>query len=126
MPLRLRHPEMQKWSTVQQRRRFWPRAFLGNALVGIALHFLHILAFDTDQPGRAVTPRRMQIAFVIKIGHARGQPVFPHRPRLAGPPFAGARDREIIAHDGPWSCGWLPLASWWTWPRMQKPSSGSS
>src|SRR5690348_9805233 len=75
------------------------KAGLCDALVRIAFHLFHVLAFDANEAGRAVAPRRMQIPFVIEIGLARGQLVFPDRPRLPWLSLAWPGDREVIGHD---------------------------
>src|SRR5215472_8875572 len=71
---------------------------LGDALVGEALDLLHILAFDANEAGRALAPRRMQVAFIVEIGHAGCEPVLPDGARLARLSFAGARHRLVIGH----------------------------
>src|SRR5215831_12440489 len=72
---------------------------LGDAFVGEALHLLHVFAFDADKTGCAFAPWRVQIAFVIEIGHSGCQRVILDVPRLAWPTLAGPRDRLIIGHD---------------------------
>src|SRR5579872_5821866 len=71
----------------------------GDPLVRVPLHLLHVLAFDADQPGRAVAPRRVQVALIVEIGRARRQRVVLDPARLAGLSLAGAGDREILGHD---------------------------
>src|SRR5438067_12656808 len=75
-----------------------PYRRLRDALVGEALDFLHVLALDTDQPGRPVAPRRVQVALIVEIGHAGLQRVILDPAGLPRPSLAGARDRFIIGH----------------------------
>ena len=58
----------------------------------------HVLALDADQPGRAVAPRRVQIAFIVEIRHAGFQRVVLDPSRLPRFSLAGARDRLIVGH----------------------------
>src|SRR5262249_22123636 len=72
----------------------------GDELVWEALHLIHIFTFDTDQAGCPVASRRMQIALVIEISHARGQRIFLDRTRLSRRAFARARHRLVVGHHG--------------------------
>src|SRR5580693_348555 len=47
-----------------------PPNALTDTIIGETLDLLHVLAFDADQPRRAVTPRRMQVAFIVEVGGA--------------------------------------------------------
>jgi uncharacterized protein DUF5681 len=56
--------------TIDSRRHVAQIGDLRHALVGEALDLFHVLALDADQPGRAVAPRRVQVAFIVEIRHA--------------------------------------------------------
>src|SRR5271157_2201329 len=77
---------------------------LCDTLVGVAPDLLHVLALDADQAGRAVAPRRMQITFVVEIGHAGLQRVVLDPARFAGLLFARARHRRVVGHDSLAAC----------------------
>src|SRR5262249_60026114 len=44
---------------------------LSRPFVGQALHLVHVRAFDADELGRAFPARRVQVALVVDVGHAR-------------------------------------------------------
>src|SRR6266576_3796655 len=64
------------------------------------MDLFEILAFDTDQPSRSVSARRVEIAFVVDLGHSGFEGVFPDQSHLARFVFGGGLNQCPLAHHG--------------------------
>src|SRR6059036_1537503 len=69
-------------------------------LVREPAHLVHVRALDADEPRRPLASRRVEIALVVDVRHARLERVARDETHLAGLVLGGGLDERPVAHHG--------------------------